>query len=82
VFSLGLWQRLFGEHERLTLVHIPLHAIHKYIYLDVLKAPERLKREISFLKNSPTAGPYMQAWEYVNERDYREIVDEIRKVYV
>jgi hypothetical protein len=76
------WRRLFGEHERLTLVHIPLHAIHKYIYLDVLKAPERLEREISFLGNFPTGGAYIQAWEYVNGRDYREIVDEIRKMYV
>ncbi len=43
---LAEWRRLFGEHERVMLVHIPLHALHKYIYLDILKAPERLEREI------------------------------------
>jgi hypothetical protein len=75
------WRRLFGEHERVTLVHIPLHALHKYIYLDVLKAPERLEREINFLRTVQTSGAYLQAWEYVNARDYRGIVDEIRKVY-
>ncbi len=75
------WRRLFGEHERVTLVHIPLHAIHKYIYLNVLKAPKRLERELSSLRNFQTGGAYIQAWEYVNERDYRGIVDEIRKVY-
>jgi len=36
------WRKLFGEHERTTLVHIPLHALHKHLYLDLLKAPERL----------------------------------------
>lgn len=75
------WQRLFGEHEQLTLVHIPLHAIHKYIYLDVLKAPERLERDIALAKSSKTGGSYAQAWDYVNERNYMEIVDRIRELY-
>jgi hypothetical protein len=78
---LAEWRGLFGEHERVTLVHIPLHALHKYIYLDVLKAPERLERELSFLRTLQTAGAYLQAWDYVNERNYRGIVDEMRKVY-
>lgn len=75
------WRRLFGEHEQVTLVHIPLHALHKYLYLDVLKAPERLEREISFLRNSQTGGAYLQAWEYVNKQDYRGMVDEMRNLY-
>ncbi|HLZ57290.1 MAG TPA: hypothetical protein VKR06_10110 [Ktedonosporobacter sp.] len=75
------WQKLFGKHERLTLAHIPLHALHKYMYLDVLKAPERLERELNAVRNFQTPGAYLQAWEYVNERDYREMVDEIRNVY-
>jgi len=75
------WRKLFGEHGQLTLVHIPVHAIHKYIYLDVLKAPERLERDISSAKNSETGSAYAQAWEYVNERDYREIVESIKSLY-
>ncbi len=63
------------------LVHIPLHALHKYLYLDVLKAPERLERELSSLRNAQPRGPHFQAWEYVNEHDYREMVDGIRKMY-
>jgi hypothetical protein len=75
------WRKLFGQHERLTAVHIPLHAIHKYIFLDVLKAPERLEREISLLSNSQTGEAYIQAWEYVNKRNYMEIIEEVRKLY-
>jgi hypothetical protein len=78
---LSAWRRLFGDHERVTLVHIPLHALHKYLYLDVLKAPERLERELNVLRSIQTAGAYLQAWDYVNERDYRGIVNEIRNLY-
>ena len=78
---LSAWRRLFGNHERVTLVHIPLHALHKYLYLDVLKAPERLERELNVLRNIQAAGAYLQAWNYVNEHDYREMIDEIRNLY-
>jgi hypothetical protein len=78
---LAEWRRLFGDHERVTLVHIPLHALHKYLYLDVLKAPERLERELSTLRNVQTAGAYLEAWDYVNGRDYRGMVDEMRNLY-
>lgn len=32
------WEKLFGsKHSFITIVHIPVHAVHKAIYLDVLK---------------------------------------------
>jgi len=79
---MGEWGKLFGEHERTTLVHIPLHALHKYLYLDVLKAPERLKRDIEAVRKSETGGAYTKAWDYVNEHDYVEIVNELRNIYI
>lgn len=72
------WRSLFGDHERKTLVHIPVHALHKYIYLDILNAPKRLARDIETTKSNI---PYAEAWQYVNDHDYRQIVDELRAMY-
>lgn len=75
------WQQLFGDHSRLALVHIPLHALHKYIYLDVLKEPQRLERELDLLQKSPTAKEYIVAWNYVNEHSYKDIIEKIKLIY-
>ncbi|SRR6266568_1592719 len=77
----GPWRKLFGdEHSWKTLVHIPVHAVHKAIYLDILQAPERLERDIATSKQRE-AIPYIKAWEYVNSRDYKEIIEELKHMY-
>lgn len=75
------WRKLFGHHDRMTLVHIPLHALHKYLYLDILKAPERLERDLASIEASPSGESYVKAWHYVNAHDYMEIVNELRDLY-
>lgn len=78
------WKRLFGkEHDFKTLVHIPVHAGLKAIYLDILKEPKRLKRDIAFCKKSEdTWGkPYVQAWEYVESHDYKKINEQLKESY-
>lgn len=78
--SLGArWQRLFGEEYDFTAaVHIPVHALSKYIYLDVLEAPERLERDIEHVKGDP---PYAAAWEYVQTHDYNQIIEQLKADY-
>lgn len=77
------WRELYGTHDQLTLVHIPLHALHKYIYLDILRDPARLKRELTSLEASHTAAAsvYLAAWDYVNQQDYHEMIEPIRAIY-
>ena len=78
------WKRLFGdEHDFSTLVHIPVHAGLKYIYLDVLKEPERLERDIKSSKaNEKTWGtPYINAWNYVEGHDYKDINRALKQSY-
>lgn len=75
------WRHLFGEHDRSTLVHIPVHALHKYLYLDVLRAPERFRRDVEDASSSKIGGPYARAWEYVNKHDYNAIIADLRKIY-
>ncbi len=78
------WKRLFGkEHDFNTLVHIPVHAGLKAIYLDVLKEPVRLERDMQYCKkHEKTWGkPYVQAWDYVEQNDYKKINSDLRKSY-
>ena len=75
------WQKLFGnEHTFGMTVHIPVHAVHKAIYLDVLEEPERLKRDVENNKQFE-ATDYIGAWDYVDEHGYKEIISQLRKSY-
>lgn len=70
---------LFGkEHSNTTLVHIAVHAGLKKLYLDVLKDPSRLERDIEHCK---TLSDYYKAWNYVEKNNYEEILQKIRNRY-
>ncbi len=72
------WTRLYGEHSFNTLVHIPVHAILKYIFIDVLNEPERLERDIGLCHKHEH---YRLAWEYVKKVGYNEVVEKIKNSY-
>ena len=73
------WRELFGDDlEWKTIVHIPVHAGLKAIFLDTLDAPERLARDIERHINHPT---YKAAWDYVKNHDYKEINEKLRRLY-
>jgi hypothetical protein len=73
------WRELFGDDlEWKTVVHIPVHAGLKAIFLDTLHAPDRLTRDIERHINHPT---YKAAWDYVEELGYKEINEKLRKLY-
>lgn len=75
------WQNLFGKnHSFGTTVHIPVHAVHKAIYLDVLQEPNRLKRDIANSKKYK-AKDYIDAWDYVDKQGYKEIISQLKKSY-
>jgi len=73
------WRELFGDDlEWKTLVHIPVHAGLKAIFLDTLHAPERLTRDIERHINNPA---YKAAWDYVEEYGYKEINEKLKQLY-
>lgn len=75
------WQKLFGEdHTFGALVHIPVHAVHKAIYLDVLNDSSRLDRDIAINKTR-NATDYIAAWEYVEKHGYKQIIKKLRSSY-
>lgn len=76
---LKTWKELFGEdHAWNTLVHIPVHALLEYIFVDVLDEPERLERDIELCKQHP---PYADAWTYVQSEGYQNILKKLRDSY-
>jgi hypothetical protein len=76
---LSRWHGLFGgSHEFNTLAHIPVHALSKHIYLDILQEPSRFERDMEHVKGDT---PYKRAWEYVNKHDYRHIITQLRDDY-
>ena len=66
------WKMLYGDtHDMKTLIHIPVHAVMKKLYLDSIHRPDLLKFDIDSTKNN---APYAAAWDYVTNHDYNEIV--------
>lgn len=74
------WERMFGKHSWNTTIHIPVHAVHKALYLDILKAPERLGRDIANHKKHGHKD-YVTAWDYVEKNDYKQIIEALIKSY-
>ncbi len=67
--------RKFKNESLITRIHIPLHALHSYIYLKFFDE-DRLGMEISSSKFSPD---YKRSWELVQEIGYKKIIDEFTK---
>lgn len=74
------WARLFGERPYAELVHIAVFAVQKAVFLEVLKAPERLERDITASKENDFVD-YARAWDYVDARGYKEVIESLRKSY-
>lgn len=76
---LPAWKEMFGdEHTFVTLVHIPVHAMLQYIFIDILNEPERLTRDQEACKQFEH---YDLAWQYVNTHDYKRILTSLKELY-
>lgn len=72
------WEKLYGNHSLNTLVHIPVHALCKYIFIEVLAEPNRVTRDYEDCKGKED---YLASWEYVNTHDYKEIIAQLKAGY-
>ncbi len=76
------WAKVFGkDYSENTLAHIQVHAIHKAIYLDYLKEPERLERDIHSSRTYRNAESYKEAWDYVEKNGYKEVIKQFKRAY-
>lgn len=73
------WATLFGQkHTWNALIHIPVHAVLKDIYHNVLKEDYRLDRDID---EHQKYEDYKTAWEYVENNGYKEIISQLKESY-
>lgn len=68
----------YPEEQPLVQNHVFLHAGLKYVYLDVLKEPSRLDRDIERHLN---ASGYNRAWEIVEKEGYNELIERFKDYY-
>ncbi len=62
---------MFPAEEQVAQNHIIVDAILQYIYLDVLKDEERLKRNIDRAECTRILG-YLHAWKIVEKLGYKK----------
>lgn len=77
------WKQLYGNnHSQVTLVHIPVHALHKAIINDVLKDPQIKEDDYkACVEFDGKDGDYVKSWDYVDKHGYKEVIDRLRTVY-
>jgi hypothetical protein len=75
-----IFSEMFPSETTTTQNHVVVHAVLKYLYLDVLHDEEMLTEHIERSKKHSTA-EYVRAWDVVQERGYREIIEEFKKNY-
>lgn len=63
--------KLFPNENEPTAIHTVLHSVLKYVYIDILKNPERLEWELKRAE-----GDYKKSWEIVNKKGYLNIINE------
>jgi len=72
-----LWRSMFGDGvTKNTLVHIPVHAVMKKLYVDYLKRPDLVALDKKSVAEYPD---YAAAWEYVDEHGHEEIIAKLRE---
>lgn len=70
----------FNQEERVVRTHVPVFAGLKHIYLDTLKAPERLERDMQLHKKLSPG--YTRAWEIVDNTDYEQVINDFAEGFV
>lgn len=78
IISKDSWNFTYKKYKKESLktkIHIPLHAIHKHIYLKFF-GEGRLERELSFMSKHEG---YRQSWQIVNEEGHQNIIKEFKK---
>lgn len=72
------WSYFFRKYkgeEFNTVIHIPVHAIHYFVFMKLL-GRERLRREIDFISKY---SDYKRAWDIVFEERAENVMTEFKK---
>ncbi len=74
----SFFTKMFPEETINTQNHIIVHAILKYLYIDILKNEEKLKNNLEKSKKHPNSD-YSKAWEIVEEKGYLNLIEKFKK---
>lgn len=74
----SIWSKMFPRESRLVRNHVLVHAVHEYLYREVLKDISRLNRDIEKCNEYPG---YKRSWEIVKETGYQQIIERFRGFY-
>ena len=69
---------IYKDKDRKTIIHIPLHAIHAYIYTHILKQPEKIDKEYERIQkhyNPKYKQAYLDSRDIVRKEWYQHIID-------
>ncbi len=70
--------KILPDENNMTRVHVLLHAVHKHIYLNTLKEPERLTANLMRSDKFPN---YKKAWKIVEDFGYQELIEKVKSFY-
>lgn len=68
------FRRKYKNESFVTRIHIPLHAMHWYIYKKLF-SEERLRRDVALASRFPD---YKKAWKIVEKEGYENIIRKFR----
>ncbi len=78
IFPTSILNAIFSDESRTVKNHILTYAVLKFLYIDILHDTRRLERNI--LNSKRHGSPdYIRAWEIVENKDYREIITDLKK---
>ncbi len=69
-------QELFKEENPKTAIHISVHAIMEALYVEILKNPGEIEKDIEIMGKYPD---YKRAWEIVKKEGYQTIINKLKK---
>ena len=78
IVPISIWDEMFPGETKSVKSHVVVHAVLKYIYLDILKDEKRLKRNVESSKKHDT-NDYFRAWEIVEKEGYVEIIKKLKR---
>jgi hypothetical protein len=77
--ALGLaLEHLYPHLDQAARDHVLVYAGLRHIYLDVIREPRRLDRDVAYCRADPS---HLAAWNYVEEHGHLAVLDEFRNRY-
>ena len=73
-----IWSEMFKGELRLVRNHVLVHAVHEYIYREILKDDARLERDINNANEFPE---YKRSWDIVKKKGYHKIIKSFKSYF-